>query len=138
MPSKKKAVAPDSPPIPHLSLESALGILQQVQEFQGSRQWRMVVRTFNPGGLSAHQTTEVQGFYAGMDWEAGMVVIEPSQPLTALNPEQVEAISKSVREGSSWHAYQRDRVLRERITALEKEVATLRAAANPPQVDAAK
>jgi hypothetical protein len=84
-----------------------------------SRPWRLVIRKHNPGGMSGHGTTEVQSIAAGFDWEAGRVVITPAKPLTELSPEQIAAIEKSVREGGSWHAYQAQVRLRDRIKELE-------------------
>ena len=117
--------APAGLPEPQLSLDAALECMRRILDTQGSRPWRLVIRKFNPGGLTAHQTTDALSIYAGMDWQAGQVVIEPSRPLTELTPGQVEAICRSVREGQSWHAYHRDKKLRERIAELESEVARL-------------
>ena len=108
-----------------LSLETAIEQLQRIENEHSYRPWRLVIRKTNPGGMSGHQTTEVQGIYVGFDHEAGRVVIQPAKPLTELSPEQVEAIQKSVREGGSWHAEQRENKLRERIAELEAEVARL-------------
>lgn len=116
-----------SAPSPQMDLDTAIEHLQRIQKLNRSRVWRLVVRKFNPGGMTAHQTTEVEGIYAGIDWEAGRVVLQPAKPLTELTPEQVEAITQSVRSGSSWHAYQREKSLRDRIEALEAEVVQLRA-----------
>jgi hypothetical protein len=110
-----------------LSLDEVIEQLQRIKSMPGSRPWKVVIRKANYGGLTAHQTTDIQAIYAGFDWEAGRVVLQPARPLTELTPEQVGAIEKSVREGSSWHAYQRDKKLRERIAELEAEVARLRA-----------
>lgn len=115
-----------------LSLEDAIERLQRIQTLHSSRPWRLVIRKSNPGGMTGHQTTEVQGVYAGIDREAGRVVIEPAKPLTELTAAEVEAIQRSVREGSSWHAYQREKKWRERIAALEAELDQLRSAC-PPQ-----
>jgi len=120
------------------SLEAAIEHLQRIQKMQTGRQWRLTIRKHNPGGLTAHQTTEVQGIYAGFDWQAGQVVIEPAKPLTELSPEQVSAIEKSVRAGGSWHAYEAQKKLRARIKELEAEVASLRAAASLHQPEGGK
>lgn len=109
------------------SLGAAIEHLQRIQAMDGSRPWRLVVRSkTNPGGLTAHQTTEVQAIHAGIDWQAGQVIIEPAKPLTELTLERVEAIQQSARQGASWHAYQREKRLRERIDALKEELASLR------------
>jgi hypothetical protein len=115
-----------------LSLVDALGQMQRIHEADPSRPMRLVIRKSNPGALAGHQTTDVQAIYAGFDHEAGRLVLQPVRPLTELTAEQVEAIYKSVRMGSSWHAYEREKGLRARITDLEGEVARLRAAAGTP------
>lgn len=60
----------------------------------------------SPGSIGASPSVEVQGIYAGFDWDAGQVLIYPAQPLTTLTPEQVAEISESVSKGQSWHAYE--------------------------------
>lgn len=112
----------------HYSLEAAIEHLQRIEAMPGGHPWRLVIRKHNPGAMAGHQTTEVQAISAGFDWEAGRVVIEPAKPLTELTPEQVEDISKSVRTGGSWHAYQRHKKLDERIDALKAENQRMRAA----------
>lgn len=107
------------------SIADAIAIMERAQRMQSSRGLRLVVRKFNPGALTAHQTTDVKSLYAGIDWDAGKLIIEPAAPLTELTPEQVADITKSVRAGSSWHAYKRDERMRERIKALEAEVRRL-------------
>ena len=117
------------PPLPEPSkgfgLDAAIEHLQRIQKMGGSRRWRLVVRKFNPGGMSGHGTTEVDSIAAGFDWEAGRVVITPAKPMTELTPEDVEAITKSVRAGGSWHAYKSQEKLRERALKAEARVAEL-------------
>ena len=109
------------------ALEAALEHLQRIQSMQGNRPWRLVIRKYNPGAMSGHQTTEVQAIAAGFDWEAGQVVIEPAKPLTELTPEQVTDISKSVRASGSWHAYQSQKKLRDQIDSLKARIKELEA-----------
>lgn len=109
-----------------VSLEQAVEFLQRAQAAQGSRDFRLTVRKHNPGGLTAHQTTDVQAMYVGFDWQAGQIILEPARPLTELTAEQVEAIVQSVRDGNSWHAYQRDKRLRDEISELKEELKALR------------
>lgn len=124
----------------HYTLEAAIEHLQRIQSMNSSRPWRLVIRKHNPGGMSGHGTTEVESIAAGFDWEAGRVVIHPAKPLTELTPEQVAAIEKSVREGSSWHAYEAQKKLRERAMKAEARVAELELllAAHPGQDGGAK
>lgn len=66
----------------------------------------ITILVYSPGSIGASPSVEVQGIYAGFDWDAGQVLIYPAQPLTTLTPEQVADITESVRKGQSWHAYQ--------------------------------
>ncbi len=120
---------PEPEPAKGFGLEAAIEHLQRIQKIGGSRRWRLVVRKFNPGGMSGHGTTEVDSIAAGFDWDAGRVVITPSKPMTELTPEDVEAITKSVRAGGSWHAYKSQEKLRERALKAEGRVAELEIAA---------
>ena len=126
---KGHEVNDELPPLPEPSkgfgLDAAIEHLQRIQKMGGSRRWRLVVRKFNPGGMSGHGTTEVDSIAAGFDWEAGRVVITPAKPMTELTPEDVEAITKSVRAGGSWHAYKSQEKLRERALKAEARVAEL-------------
>lgn len=112
---------PDTMPV-----NIALEVLRRSRDLHLGRELRLTIRKNNPGGLVAHQTTEVTGIYEGFDWESGQMIIEPARPLTELSPEQVDAIAKSVREGSSWHAVEREKKLRARIAALEAELADIK------------
>ena len=107
------------------SVDAAIEHLQRIQKMNTDRQWRLVIRKHNPGGMSGHGTTEVESIHAGFDWEAGRVVIYPANPLTELTQEQAEAIEKSARAGGSWHAYEAQKKLRERALKAEARVAEL-------------
>jgi hypothetical protein len=48
------------------------------------------------------------------------VLISIERALTGLSAADVEAIRTSVRQGSSWHAHQAHKRLRERIAELER------------------
>ena len=111
---------------PHFMLEAAMEHFQRALQYASpSRPLRLVIRKHNPGGMSGHGTTEVQSIAVGFDWEAGRVVITPAKPMTELTPEDVEAITKSVRAGGSWHAYKSQEKLRERALKAEARVAEL-------------
>lgn len=87
---------------------------------------RIVVH--NPGKIGPRSSVPLQAAAYGIDWENGTFELIPTVPLTRLTPEDVEAIRVSVSKGSSWHAYQAHKVLRERITQLETELAILKGA----------
>lgn len=100
-----------------LSLERAIELLTEMQRRGANqgREWRICIRKHNPGGMTAHQTTDAVAVHMGFDWEAGRIVFEPARPMTELSPEDVEAIHKSVRAGSSWHAYKAQERTAERL-----------------------
>ncbi len=60
----------------------------------------------SPGSIGATPSVEVESIQVGFDWDAGQVLIYPSQPLTTLTPEQVADITASARKGQSWHAFE--------------------------------
>lgn len=88
-----------------------------------------------PGSIGPLPTVGVEQAGRGIDWDKGNFLLYPEVPLTALSPEDVEAIRESVKKGQSWHAYQSYKKQADRIAALEAEVATLTAAlASRPQL----
>ena len=77
------------------------------------------------GELRGHTpAVAVTEAHAGFDWDRGRVLLSPERPLIALSAEQVDAIVKSLRRGQSWHAYQTQKSLRNRIRILEAQVAS--------------
>lgn len=101
-----------------MNLARALSHLTHIQETTGNqRQLRLVVPLHQPGTIGCQPSTEVEYIQAGFDWDAGVVFLRTKQQLTTLTPEQVEDISRSVSQGSSWHAYQREKHLRAQIAA---------------------
>lgn len=111
-----------------LPAAQALSFIQRATQLQ-SRELRVCVDAFAPGGLSGQSTVEVQKIYSGIDWDAGKIILQPAQPLTRLQPQEVEAIVKSVRAGQSYHAYARERQLLQRLgNALGVKVSTFSAA----------
>lgn len=80
------------------------------------------MRIQSEGGLGGTPAVPVTGIHAGFDWDSGKVLISTERALTGLSAEDVEAIRTSVRQGSSWHAYQANKQLRERIAELEREL----------------
>lgn len=118
---------------PSLSLESALSQMLRIQQASHEPDLKICIQRNNFGGLSAHQTTDVVAVRAGFDWEAGRVILVPAKPLSELSQEQADAIVKSVRSGTSWHAYENDRKLRARIKELEAELQAIKAREPAPE-----
>jgi hypothetical protein len=105
------------------SIDAAADHFARIRTASPNRDWRLTIGIQNPGGLTAHQTVDVEAIHMGFDWTAGQAIIQPARPLTWLTPEQVEDITKSVRAGGSWHAYEREKKLRARIAELETALA---------------
>ena len=89
-------------------------------------QTTLQVEVFRPGGVGVTPRVAIVAMQAGFDWDNGAMLLKPATPLTELTQEDVAAIHDSVRNGSSWHAYQSHKKLYERIRALEAEVAALK------------
>lgn len=108
----------------NLPAADAVAFIQRAMTTQ-SRDLRVCIRAYNPGGLTAHQTVEVDSIHCGFDWDAGKIILQPGKPLTWLRPDDVEAVHKSAKEGQSWHAYQREKNHLEQISeALGVKVST--------------
>lgn len=82
-----------------------------------------------PGGVGPLPSVAVCTAQHGFDWESGTFLLSTSEKLTKLSQEEVDAIRESVRKGQSWHAYEAQKKLRERIRLLEQENLNLKAAA---------
>ncbi len=92
----------------------------------------------SPGSIGGTPLVTVESVHAGFDWNMGKVLLQPSQPLTALTADDVAAIRKSVRLGQSWHAYQdyvahknEVKALKDQIADLSRQLAELRTGASP-------
>lgn len=88
------------------------------------------VEVYAPGTVGGSPTVPVIGLGLGLDWDSGKLIIRPEKPLTQLTLEQVEAIGKSVREGNSWHAYERYKQHKAREKELVDQLATITAQRN--------
>lgn len=67
---------------------------------------KLAVEVFEPGRIGGTPCSEVKYLNPGFDWNAGTLLIVPSEPLTRLSAEDVAAIHASISKGQSWHAYQ--------------------------------
>lgn len=108
-----------------ITVERAAQILECVKG-RHREQTTLHVEVFRPNAIGGTPRVAVVGMQAGFDWDRGAMLLEPAQPLTTLTPDQVADIQASVRQGQSWHAYQAQKKLRERIAELEAKVAALK------------
>ena len=104
-----------------MKLSEALPLLERIGSRGGDPELLVVVQS--EGGIGGTPAVPVTGIHAGFDWDSGKVLISTERALTGLSAADVEAIRASVRQGSSWHAYQANKQLRERIAELERQLA---------------
>ncbi len=109
-----------------MKLSDAMLILERIRAQGGDPE--LLVTIQSEGGLGGTPSVAVTGIHAGFDWDSGKVLISTERALTGLSAEDVEAIRASVRQGSSWHAYQAHKRLRERIAELERQLSEAAAA----------
>lgn len=107
-----------------MNIKVVIAQLDGVVARQPNREWKLVVKVFDPGTVGGTPCVAVKRFDIGFDWDNGKVLIEA--PLTTLTPEDVAAIHKSAKEGQSWHAFQSYKKQAERIKVLEAELARLK------------
>lgn len=79
---------------------------------------KLAVKVFSPGSIGGSPHVTVTRVDRGFDWDAGLLMITTDKPLTTLSPDQVADITKSVRLGESWHAYQRFKALTAEVQSL--------------------
>ncbi len=109
-----------------MKLSEVLPLLERIRSRGGDPELLVMVQS--EGGLGGTPAVLVTGIHAGFDWDSGKVLISTDRALTGLSAEDVEAIRTSVRQGSSWHAYQANKRLRERIVELERQLSEAAAA----------
>lgn len=108
----------------------AFDFLDRLQRYMALRRphqdMTVQIVTTNPGTVGGTPCVPAVQFGPGIDWDNGKLLIYPQLPLTALSPKQLTDITKSARDGQSWHAYQAQKRLHERVRELEAEVAALK------------
>lgn len=104
-----------------MEVNEAMLMLERCKMGSGGRTQNVTVEVFSPGGVGGTPCAKVTAINPGMDWDSGKILLSTDKPLTALTPEQVDAISKSVREGNSWHAYEREKKHKAELAALKAD-----------------
>ena len=108
-------------------IADALAVLEHSKINGGmGKELQLKVKVFSPGKVGGSACVSVTGMYLGFDWDAGKILIHTDKALTALSPEDVAAIYKSINEGQSWHAYQQHKKQADIIKAHETEIAKLK------------
>lgn len=109
------------------TLSDALAVLEHAKiSGKMGKELQLKVRVHSPGKVGGSACVSVTGMYLGFDWDARKVLIYTDKPLTALSPEDVAAINKSVKEGQSWHAFQQHKKQADIIKAHGTEIAKLK------------
>lgn len=104
-----------------IDLKTALHVIQQCLSEDERRPMKLAVVVQSQGSIGGTPCVEVGSMQAGFDWDAGKLMIYPSQPLIQLSPEDVAAIRESVSKGQSWHAYQAYKVQQEKLKAAQAQ-----------------
>lgn len=104
-----------------LSLQSVIELLSRHESLDHRGELRLYVQTYNPGTCGGTPCDPVTDIIAGFDWDHGKLIIQTERKLSALTQEQVEAVLESVRKGSSWHAYQREKKVSDEKKALKSQ-----------------
>lgn len=86
-----------------------------------NRERRLTVRIHSPGGIGGTPTVDVTGIHNGVGMDLNKIILHTDYPLTKLTPEQLDAVTESVRLGQSWHALEQYRELRGRMEGVERE-----------------
>ena len=108
-----------------ITVARAAQVLESVTSYQRD-QTTLQVEVFQPGAIGGTPRVQIIGMQAGFDWDHGAILLRPEKHLTILSTEEVRAITDSARKGQSWHAYQAQKRLHERIRSLEAELAALK------------
>ena len=111
-----------------MKLLNAIELLRRIYDHAGSRRDSMTLSVVihQPGALGGTPGVDVNHIQAGIDWDAGRVLLTVDTPLTKLSPENVAAINQSVKAGQSWHAYQAHKKMIAHIADLEHQLAAMR------------
>lgn len=111
-----------------MKFKTALEKLNAIASQLGSRldTADLVIMVNKPGAVGGTPSVQVLDINAGFDWDANKILIATKEDLSVLTTEEREAILESVRQGSSWHAYQAQKKLIDKIAALELELAQLK------------
>lgn len=118
-----------------MDLDAAIATLNRIRQAEGHGRRELAIVIHAPGSLGGTPSVPVARIDAGFDWDHTQLLLTPGQPLTPLQPDQVEAIIRSVAAGQSWHAYEAQKALRaeleaersrsDQLAALLREVAAL-------------
>lgn len=106
-----------------MGLKQAVDVLGRIHAAYPDRDLRLSIMVTNPGAIGGTPGVPVVAMFEGFDWDRGVLLVQPAQPLTVLTPQQVQDISDSARKGQSWHAYEAQKKLRQRILELERQLA---------------
>lgn len=104
-----------------MEVNEAILMLERCKMGSGGRTQNVTVEVFSPESVGGTPCAKVTAINPGMDWDSGKILLRTDKPLTALTPEQVDAISKSVRKGNSWHAYEREKKHKAELAALKAD-----------------
>jgi hypothetical protein len=89
------------------------------------KQRKLGIVVVSEGKIGPTPTVEVKQASFGFDWDSQTFLIFPEKPLTALNRDEVDAISKSVKDSQSFHTLQIVKAYANRETELRNFIKSL-------------
>lgn len=120
---------------PKMDAERVLFMLTQTKAT--NRRWselepRIVVQS--QGHIGGTPTVALRTLGAGIDWDAGKLLLYPEKPLTTLTEADLRDIRASLAKGHSWHAYREHQAQQRVLHTMQAEIDRLRALVPPEQV----
>lgn len=96
---------------------------------ENAKDLKVIVPVFSPGSMGGTKGVAITDIDIGFDHDHGKAILRLDGEVSKLTDKQKSAIMQSVRRGSSWHAYQQYKAMKEREQAERSRLHTLLASA---------
>jgi len=96
---------------------------------ESAKDLKVIVPVFSPGSMGGTKGVAITDIDIGFDHDHGKAILRLDGDVSKLTDKQKSAIMQSVRRGSSWHAYQQYKVMKEREQAERSRLHALLASA---------
>lgn len=108
-------------------LNDLLPLLQRphLTKVNERRPYTIRISVLRPGSMGSSPSVEVIAVDEGIDWDQGTLFLRPEETLTALSPDDVLAIRKSVSLGQSWHSFEEFKVQNAKVKLAEARLTWL-------------
>ena len=96
---------------------------------ENAKNLKVLVPVFSPGSMGGTKGVAITDIDIGFDHDHGKAILRLDGEVSKLTDKQKSAIMQSVRRGSSWHAYQQYKAMKEREQAERSRLHALLASA---------